>query len=181
MDAPKRDLSVCDLDWVTELLAVGGCPAAGSAEALAKRFGIRRVVDLRAEASGDGSHLTLHGIEFLFLPTDDMSAIDARDIDEGVEWVNEGLDRGAKTLVHCQHGIGRSALLACCVLVSRGATPLAALSAAKAKRAKICPSPAQLHALLDWSARWARRRGRPPQSDTWEQLAAVAYHGMKRR
>ena len=48
-------------------------------------------------------------------------------LDDGVAFVNRHLDRGERVLVHCEHGIGRSATLALCVLVSRGMEPLDAL------------------------------------------------------
>src|SRR5512138_57702 len=95
-----------------------------AAARLAAEHGISRVVDVWVEACDDEAVLRTHGIRLLHLPTEDTGAIVPERIRQGVAFVNEGLDRGEKVLVHCQHGIGRSALLAVCVLVSRGDPPL---------------------------------------------------------
>ena len=49
-------------------------------------------------------------------------------IDEGVQWVRSRLGAGRRVLIHCEHGIGRSALLALCVLVAGGIEPLDAMN-----------------------------------------------------
>ena len=57
--------------------------------------------------------------------------------------------RGERVLIHCQYGIGRSALLALCVLVARGAR--AARGASRARRTRgpwSSPSPEQLEAFI---------------------------------
>jgi hypothetical protein len=57
-------------------------------------------------------------------------------------------------------------------------SPRDALLCAKNAREKVSPSPAQLHALLDWSNAWAARVAEPPFSDTWEELAIIAYRHL---
>ena len=52
-------------------------------------------------------------------------------LDEGVAFARRARAQGRRLLVHCHHGIGRSATLALCVLVDRGLSPLDALSQAK--------------------------------------------------
>ena len=70
--------------------------------------------------------------------------------------MREHVDRGEKVLIHCQHGIGRSPLLALCVLVDHGLEPLDALTLAKDRRAAVSPSRSQYEG---W-ANWLRRRGK---------------------
>src|SRR4029078_4866585 len=82
--------------------------------------GIRAVVDLRLERCDDEAILRINGLEFLHLPTEDCCALAPRTIDDGVAWVRSRLDAGTRVLIHCEHGIGRSALLALCTLVARG-------------------------------------------------------------
>jgi protein-tyrosine phosphatase len=67
-------------------------------------------------------------------------------------------------LIHCQHGIGRSALLALCVLVDNGWEPLDALIHIKDCREVVSPSRSQYEG---WS-RWLKSRG----------LAAPDYHSF---
>jgi predicted protein tyrosine phosphatase len=163
-----------DLSWVAPELAVGGRVETHWVSVLAREHGIRRVVDLRGEERPDPEHFRAHGVEFLHLPTPDHHRPTPEKLRVGVEWVREGLARGDRVLVHCEHGIGRSVLLACCVLVSRGDTPLAALERVKRVRERASPSPVQLHALLDWAA----CTGSPP-AENWHDLARLAYRHLK--
>ena len=164
-----------DLDWITPLLAVGGRYPIQAAERLARELGVRHVVDLRIEACDDERVLREHGIELLHLPTADACAVSQEMLDTGVEWVGRHLDRGRRVYVHCEHGIGRSALLVLCVLVSRGERPLDALSLAKGARRKVSPSPEQLEAFRDWVARRGDRHDVP----SFDALAAIAYGHLR--
>ena len=159
-----------DLSWVTPQLAVGASFRAVQIGEL-RDCSIRRVVDLREEACDDPGLLERHGARLLHLPTPDLCAICDDAIARGVAWVNDGLDRGERTLVHCEHGIGRSASLACCVLISRGMPIDEALAALKRGRPRVSPSPEQLVSLLAW----ARRRGAAPAALRWSDLAAIIY------
>jgi predicted protein tyrosine phosphatase len=162
-------------DWIAENLAIGGCFPVEAAENLARQLGIRRVVDLRAEACDEELALRRHGIAFLHLPTEDQCAIAPELLRAGVAWVGAALDRGYRVLIHCQHGIGRSALLALCVLVSRGATPTGALQQAKRARRVVSPSPEQLQAFIAFSREVQQTAEARWQVPTFEALAAVAY------
>jgi protein-tyrosine phosphatase len=166
MGLPRREL---DLDWIGPGLALGAAFPARSASLLVRDHGVRRVVDLRAEACHDALALRRHGILLLELPTEDNCAVAPAMLDRGVGWVSSALDAGDRVLIHCQHGIGRSALLALCVLASRGHDPIEALRTMKRVRPVVSPSPAQLEAF---SAFVRGLRAAPP---TFEALAAVAY------
>jgi predicted protein tyrosine phosphatase len=167
-----------DLDWITENLAVGGSFPAAHAAHLAESLGIRHVVDLREEACDDETRLSQNGIELLHLPTPDVCAIDESRIREGVAWVNARLDRGSRVLIHCEHGIGRSALLALCILVARGEPPLEALRRTKHARKIVAPSPEQLTAFSQYCSSW--REGRDPSWEipSFDELADIAYRHL---
>jgi protein-tyrosine phosphatase len=156
-------------DWITRGLAVGGRLEQCEALQLAKVHNILRVIDLRAECCDDISWFTSQSVKLLRLPTYDHQPVSRENIECGVQWTHDAFRRNEKVLIHCEHGIGRSALLACCVLVSLGETPLNALIAAKQNRPRISPSPDQLHALLDWAQLHAE------VGTTWDELARVAY------
>lgn len=168
-----------NLSWVTSELAVGGSYPSSAAEHLARVLGIGCVVDLRVERCDDERVLREHGIELLHLPTWDTCAVSLSMLDEGVAWVNRKLEEGRKVYVHCEHGIGRSALLVLCVLVSRGAPPLEALTRAKDARSRVSPSPEQLEAYREWIERWTRREGVPLAVPTFDELAAIAYRHLR--
>src|SRR3954471_17818126 len=106
-----------DLSWVTQSLAIGACFPEDHVERLAREHRVGAVVDLRAEACDDAAALDRHGIAFLHLPTPDMCGVTGPMLTRGVEFATGHLASGRKVLVHCQHGIGRSALLGLCVLV----------------------------------------------------------------
>jgi protein-tyrosine phosphatase len=167
-----------NLSWITPLLAVGGSFPPERARDLARVFAIRAVVDLRVEACDDAADLTRCGLAFLSLPTQDHAAVAQAMLDEGVVFANRHLDRGERILIHCEHGIGRSATLALCVLVSRGHTPLAALELAKSQRPLVSPSPAQYEAWADWLRRWRASHAVPWSVPHFDGFKAVAYRHL---
>ena len=167
-----------DFDWLTSMLAVGARFGPSDAARLAREHAIRHVVDLRVEACDDERVLRRHGIELLHLPTEDVCAIDDEKIGVGVAWVNARLDRGERVLVHCQHGIGRSALLALCVLVSRGEEPLDALGRAKDARGVLSPSPDQLTAFARFCGTLRERIGASWTVPPFSAMASIAYQHM---
>lgn len=144
-----------NFDWLTDALAVGGCFPIERAAELAREHGIGAVVDLRREACDDEVALAAAGLAFLHLPTPDLEPASVTMLDAGVAFARERIARGDKLLIHCQHGIGRSALLALCVMVDQGWAPIDALSRAKDRRAAISPSPSQYEGWV----RWLERRG----------------------
>jgi protein-tyrosine phosphatase len=159
-------------DWVAPGLAIGGCVPTDVALTLARRHAVRLVVDLREEGRDDGPALAEAGAQLLHLPTPDNAAIAPSHLTEGVHRLRQVRGRGEAGLVHCQHGIGRSALLALCVLVDHGMAPLDALVLLKGARERISPSPAQYEAWADWLH---RRDIAPP---AFESFAAVAYRHL---
>lgn len=170
-----------DLHFVAPGLAVGGCFPGEAAAALAAEHGIARVVDVRVEACDDDAVLRRHGIRLLHLPTQDVCAISQERIRDGVRFVGEGLDRGERVLIHCQHGIGRSALLAVCVLVARGEAPLAALERAKRARPVVSPSPEQLEAFRAYATEIKAERAVPWEVPTLRALGAIAWRHLARK
>ncbi len=168
-----------NLTWLTDHLAVGGSFPVHRAEELARVHGVRAVVDLRTEACDDEAVLRRHNLTFLHLPTEDHGAVSPGMLSEGVEFVNRHLDRGERVLVHCEHGIGRSATLALCVLVSRGMGPIEALELAKSRRSLVSPSPAQYQAWTEWLREWAQGRDVPWNVPDFDAFKAVAYRHLQ--
>jgi predicted protein tyrosine phosphatase len=163
-----------DLDGVTDDLAVGGCFPIGRAAALARRHGIGAVVDLRVEACDDAQELAACGLRFLHLPTEDLQGVSQPMLDEGVAFARAMTAEKRKLLIHCTHGIGRSATLALCVLADRGLEPLEALRLAKDARNKVSPSLAQYEA---WAA-WLRRRRPDADVPTYHEFGCIAYRHL---
>ena len=168
-----------NLSWITDDLAVGGRFPAERAEALAREFGVRAIVDLRSESRDDEVLLRRHGITLLHLPTHDHHAVSQPMLEDGVAFVQPFLDRRERVLIHCEHGIGRSATLALCVLVRQGYEPLEALELSKTRRGLISPSPAQYHAWTEWLARFAREQRTGWEIPSFDAFKAIAYRHLQ--
>lgn len=132
--------------------------------------GVAAVIDLRDEAVDDAGALAALGLAFLHLPTPDHHPPSPQALDAGVAFAR---GTSGPVLVHCREGVGRSAVLALCVLADAGEAPLAALERAKAARWQVSPSPAQYEA---WAA-WLRARGVAPPG--FDAFAAVAYRHLR--
>jgi hypothetical protein len=163
-----------NLSWIDGSLAVGGRFPMEAAAHLAQRLGIRRIVDLREECCDDAEVLRSHGILLLELPTRDMCGVSQSMLDQGVRWVREQLDDGHRVYVHCEHGIGRSVLLALCVLVARGRPPLDALELVKQARWQASPSREQLEAFREFVRR--RTEHAVPAID---ELCAISWRHLQ--
>jgi predicted protein tyrosine phosphatase len=170
---PGRGEWTPDLHWLTGCLAVGGCFPVEHAARLAREHGIRAVVDLRQEDRDDEEQLRAAGIDFLHLPTPDLEPASNEMLERGVQFVRRYVSRHERVLIHCQHGIGRSALLALCVLVDQGWEPLEALSHAKDRRSAISPSRSQYDG---WSA-WLEGRGKT--APDYHAFGCIAYRHLK--
>jgi predicted protein tyrosine phosphatase len=161
-----------DFHWLTEHVAVGACFPMEHARRLAEEHGVRAIVDLRQEDCDDEERLHAAGIDFLHLPTPDLEPASMEMLQQGVEFARRHIDADEPVLIHCQHGIGRSALLALCVLVDLGWEPLDALSHAKARRWAVSPSQSQYEG---WSA-WLRARGKA--APDYHSFGCIAYRHL---
>jgi hypothetical protein len=164
-----------EFTWIVDSLAVGGSFPRGVAARLVRDCGIRAVIDVRIEDSDHPEELAAAGLSFLRLPTEDACAVSQDMLDAGVRFAREATDAGGGLLIHCQHGIGRSATVALCVLVDRGYAPMQALALAKDAREKISPAPCQFEAWAEWVARRAPEHPAP----SFEDFARVAYRHLR--
>jgi protein-tyrosine phosphatase len=167
-----------NLSWLTAHLAIGGSFPLEGVHHLAGALGIRAVVDLRVEACDNRAVLARHGLNFLHLPTQDHCAVSEAMLRDGLVFVNGHIDRDGRVLVHCEHGIGRSATLALCVLVSRGMEPLHALELAKSRRSLVSPSPAQYEAWVRWLRSYKTRSRLAWEIPSFDAFKAIAYRHL---
>jgi protein-tyrosine phosphatase len=163
-----------NFSWITPDLAVGGSFPAGVGARLAREHGIAGVIDVRTEACDDAEELEACGLRFLHLPTQDMFGVSQPMLDAGVAFAAEIVDSGGALLIHCEHGIGRSATLALCVLVDRGMAPMEALSLAKDSRNLVSPSQSQYEAWI----RWIERRAPQAAIPSFHEFGMIAYRHL---
>ncbi len=138
-----------DYSWITEDLAVGGRIRAGDVPRV-QRAGIASVVDVREEHRDDEDELQRHGIALLYLPTPDTYPLSLEDMRRGAAWINAQRQAGRKVLVHCEHGVGRSVLLAAAALVCEGHAAHDAFALIARKRWQASPNLRQSHRLHEF-------------------------------
>jgi protein tyrosine phosphatase (PTP) superfamily phosphohydrolase (DUF442 family) len=146
-----------NMSWVTEHLAVGGRVHLADIPALA-RTGITYVVDTRSEYCDDVQALAQEHIELLYLPAPDTQSLSIEQLRQGATWVDERIEQGGRCLVHCEHGVGRSVLLTCAVLVYRGMHAQDALALVQEKRWQAAPNHRQVARLREFEADCAALR-----------------------
>jgi protein tyrosine phosphatase (PTP) superfamily phosphohydrolase (DUF442 family) len=138
-----------DMSWVTSSLAVGGRVREEDIERLA-RVGITRVIDTRSEYKDDEAALKRAGIQLLYLPTPDTHPLTVEDLKIGSEYALQQIRGGQKVLIHCEHGVGRSVLLTCAVLVRDGYPAETALRLVQTKRWQASPNHRQIKRLHEF-------------------------------
>jgi protein tyrosine phosphatase (PTP) superfamily phosphohydrolase (DUF442 family) len=163
-----------DLSWVLPDLAIGADFPPGEAAALARAHGLGAVIDLRQEACDRPEELAACGLKFLHLPTPDLCGVTQRMLDRGVAFARRAARTERRLLVHCRHGIGRSATLVLCILVDRGHAPIDALRLAKDAREKVSPSEGQYQAWAEWIRRRAPQVGMP----SYHEFGCIAYRHL---
>jgi protein tyrosine phosphatase (PTP) superfamily phosphohydrolase (DUF442 family) len=145
-----------NMSWITSDLAVGGRIRPADIHALA-RSGVTHVIDTRSEYQDDPIALGKEHIELLYLPTPDTKPLSVEQMMEGAKWANERMDQGGHVLIHCEHGVGRSALLACAVLVYGGMHAQDALRLVQQKRWQAAPNHKQIERLRRFEAALRQR------------------------
>jgi protein-tyrosine phosphatase len=140
-----------NMSWITPHLAVGGRIRPEDIKVLAK-VGVTHVVDTRSEHVDDVLALAKEHIELLHLPTPDTRPFTIEQMLQGSRWVQERIDQGGHVLIHCEHGVGRSALLACAVLVYDGMNAQNALHLVQHKRWQAAPNHRQVVRLREFES-----------------------------
>lgn len=138
-----------NLSWITPHLAVGGRFLSTEIHRLAAR-GVGAIVDTRSEHQDDAQLLGAQGIEFLYLPTEDTFPLTVPQLCEGTAWVNARIAEGRSVLIHCEHGVGRSVLLAAAALVASGMSAHEAMALIQRKRWQAAPNHRQMRRLQEF-------------------------------
>lgn len=138
-----------NLSWITPHLAVGGRIHAQDIPRMAAA-GVTCVVDTRSEDRDEEEALAEHGIALLYLPTPDTHPLAIADLTRGAEWINEQIGGGRRVLVHCEHGVGRSVLLAAAALVESGLGAHEAINLIKRRRWQAAPNHRQMKRLQEF-------------------------------
>ena len=140
-----------NMSWVNSHLAVGGRIRPEDMRALSLT-GITHVIDTRSEYKDDEQALAQENIALLYLPTPDTYPLSVAQLMQGAQWATEHIKQGGRVLIHCEHGVGRSVLLTCAVLVYNGMHARDALELVKEKRWQASPNHRQVARLKEFEA-----------------------------
>jgi protein-tyrosine phosphatase len=146
-------------------LLVGAYPLDEGDVATLGHAGVQKILNLTEEEEyrpGDRQAvvdaLAAAGIEERRLPLTDYGGLPPEALDAAVDQVNEWLDAGARTYVHCRAGWQRSAAVAAAVVAVRTGIDIdEALYHVRLRKPSADPLPHQREDLRRW---WAARDGR---------------------
>lgn len=138
-----------NLSWVNGHLAVGGRIRPEDVKAL-RRIGVTHVVDTRSEYCDDEQMLAQEGLKLLHLPTPDTYPLTVEQLQQGASWAHNQMQDGGRVLIHCEHGVGRSVLLTCAVLVHGGMHAHDALMLVQQRRWQAAPNHRQIARLKEF-------------------------------
>lgn len=92
------------------------------------------------QLKGEANEVRREGMRFLSLPIPDRDVPSAEsDVRKVVEKLDAGLSAGKNVVIHCRQGIGRSGLVAACLLITKGFSPGAAVESLAAARGAEIP------------------------------------------
>ncbi len=131
-----------------------------------KQSGIEVLVSLLTKAESDELGLSEEarccaqiGITYLVFPIEDRSVPDSRnDFSRFTELAYSELKKGSALGIHCRACIGRSSLLAACLLSCHGYEPEAAFEAITRARGRPVPDTIEQRR---WVEKWAESLGGP--------------------
>ncbi len=146
-----------NLSWITPHLAVGGRVRPEDLHRLAGA-GLTHVVDTRSERQDDEQALASEGITLLCLPAPDTHPLTVQQLREGAAWINAQIKSGSRVLVHCEHGVGRSVLLAAAALVASGMNAHDAIQLIQRRRWQAAPNHRQIRRLQEFERAIHRRQ-----------------------
>ena len=125
-----------------------------------KRAGVHAVLSLLTSAEekdlqlgNEGAEISRQGLEFSSFPILDRQVPQSEvRLGQALDKLNRQLSAGRNVLVHCRQGVGRSGLVAACLLVKNGLSPGAAIEAVSSARGLAIPETAE---QLQWIERYA--------------------------
>jgi protein-tyrosine phosphatase len=103
-------------------------------------------LDLRGEAN----EVRMQGLQFSSFPIPDRQIPRSETrLADTIEKLERTLESGKNVLVHCRQGVGRSGLVAACLLIKKGMSPGAAVEAVSAARGIAVPETSEQRHWID--------------------------------
>jgi protein-tyrosine phosphatase len=145
-----------------------------------RRAGIGTVLSLLTtdeeqdlDLSREAGAVRAQGITFKSLPIPDRGVPSSEtEVAAALETIDADLASGKNVVVHCRQGIGRSGLLAACLLITKGIDPKKAVETVSAARGIDVPETAE---QCSWIDHYAAILASPPMN------FAAQNHGLRSR
>jgi protein-tyrosine phosphatase len=156
----RKEIYWLDEAWPGKL-AVGPRPRGGDwlkgDVASWKRANVNAVLSLLTpdeeknfDLQDEAGEVRTQRMEFTSFPIPDRRAPKSESkLAEVLERITRVLSAGENVLVHCRQGIGRSGLMAACLLVKKGMSPGAAIASVSAARGVSVPETAEQRDWID--------------------------------
>jgi protein-tyrosine phosphatase len=156
----RKELYWVDESWPGKL-AVAARPRGGDwlkdDVATWKRAGINKILSLLTpdeerdlDLCDEAAEVRRQGMDFsLFSIPDRQVPKSEKQWSEVLETISSALSAGNNVVIHCRQGIGRSGLMAACLLVKKGMSPGAAVESVSAARGIAVPETADQRDWID--------------------------------
>lgn len=92
------------------------------------------------DLKNEGREVKAHGMDFGSLPIPDRQVPNSEsELSAILEQLDADLSSGKNIVIHCRQGVGRTGLVAACLLVTKGLAPKAAVKTISAARGNTVP------------------------------------------